>query len=734
MTTRPCMTCQGFGQLITDPCYECSGDGRVRTRRTLTLKVPAGVDTGTRIQLTGEGEVGHGAGPAGDLYVEVAVNRHPTFQRRGDDLHATIEVPMTAAALGATLAMETFDGPRDLDVRRGTQSGDTDHPARARRHAPARHRPRRRRRAHDGADPDQARRRAGGPAAPARHARAARSAPRAGSPTPPRARSSASCATPSRPDDPSAAPPRPRGPRGSRRRRRRRARRAGGPARRHRAAHPGGRAPAAHRRRRAARRGRGRRGRVGHARPAGGLGVERPRAAARGSCSCRRWPRTTATTRRSRPPPSAGSTRSCRGRPSRSVVQWRGERGEKARRKWDAVLVAATKQSRRTRRPVLGAHGRAPPTSPRGCAARHPPSCCTRTPPLPLAGVTLPDAGDVLLVVGPEGGISPEELDGADRRRRRGGAAGQHRAALVERRAGRAGGAQRRRHAGADRSSSVGQVALREPQVVGVLAHHDGEALEHRERLLAPVGGEHGGAHPGQVGVGDAQEQVGEAAAALAGAGPRPRRTTAGRRGSGPSRRHRHPWCRWVAPRAGGTGSGSSLSIRPTQMSSAKTRWRIGLDERPLALDPLVQQRLGHGRGVGDRVVPQPVHDRPGGAHVVGRAHLADQHPLGVAAVELGRSRRPRRRRRRRPPGPRPRARTGARRRPARPRCAGRVTSESRIGGPGQVDLAQRGAGQVDPAEGGAAEGVGVLVVLGVGVVLGRHPGIVAETSDGRCV
>ncbi len=125
MTTRPCMTCQGFGQLITDPCYECSGDGRVRTRRTLTLKVPAGVDTGTRIQLAGEGEVGHGAGPAGDLYVEVAVNRHPVFQRRGDDLHATIEVPMTAAALGATLAMDTFDGARDLDVRRGTQSGDT---------------------------------------------------------------------------------------------------------------------------------------------------------------------------------------------------------------------------------------------------------------------------------------------------------------------------------------------------------------------------------------------------------------------------------------------------------------------------------------------------------------------------------------------------------------------------------------------------------------------------------
>ena len=125
MTTRPCMTCQGYGEIITDPCYDCSGDGRVRTRRTLTLKVPAGVDTGTRIQLAGEGEVGPGAGPAGDLYVEVSVDRHPVFQRRGDDLHSTIEVPMTAAALGATLSMETFDGPQEIDIRRGAQSGDT---------------------------------------------------------------------------------------------------------------------------------------------------------------------------------------------------------------------------------------------------------------------------------------------------------------------------------------------------------------------------------------------------------------------------------------------------------------------------------------------------------------------------------------------------------------------------------------------------------------------------------
>jgi molecular chaperone DnaJ len=118
------MTCQGFGEIITDPCYDCSGDGRVRTRRTLTLKVPAGVDTGTRIQLAGEGEVGPGAGPAGDLYVEVVVTPHETFQRRGDDLHCSYELPMTSAALGTTVKLDTFDGMIDLEIKPGTQSGD----------------------------------------------------------------------------------------------------------------------------------------------------------------------------------------------------------------------------------------------------------------------------------------------------------------------------------------------------------------------------------------------------------------------------------------------------------------------------------------------------------------------------------------------------------------------------------------------------------------------------------
>ncbi len=125
MTSRPCNACQGYGTVIQHPCFECSGQGRVRTRRTLKLRVPAGVDTGTRIQLTGEGEVGPGAGPAGDLYVEVAVRQHSVYTRRGDDLHCQVELPMTAAALGTTLQLRTFDGERELAVAPGTQPGET---------------------------------------------------------------------------------------------------------------------------------------------------------------------------------------------------------------------------------------------------------------------------------------------------------------------------------------------------------------------------------------------------------------------------------------------------------------------------------------------------------------------------------------------------------------------------------------------------------------------------------
>lgn len=124
MTTAPCAACGGFGSVIPDPCPECSGEGRVRTRRTITVNVPAGVDSGTRIKLSGQGEVGPGGGPAGDLYVEVREKKHHLFTRRGDDLHCTVELPMTAAALGTVITMETLDGEHEVDIRPGTQPDD----------------------------------------------------------------------------------------------------------------------------------------------------------------------------------------------------------------------------------------------------------------------------------------------------------------------------------------------------------------------------------------------------------------------------------------------------------------------------------------------------------------------------------------------------------------------------------------------------------------------------------
>jgi molecular chaperone DnaJ len=125
MTSRPCPQCQGYGTIVPTPCVECAGDGRVRTRRTLTVKIPPGVDNGTQIKLAGEGEVGPGAGPAGNLYIEIAEQPHEIFQRRGDDLHCTVTMPMTAASLGTKLPLETLDGQVELDIRPGSQSGQS---------------------------------------------------------------------------------------------------------------------------------------------------------------------------------------------------------------------------------------------------------------------------------------------------------------------------------------------------------------------------------------------------------------------------------------------------------------------------------------------------------------------------------------------------------------------------------------------------------------------------------
>ena len=123
MTSRVCPQCGGFGTVIRFPCAECTGEGRVLTRRSLSVRVPPGVDTGTRIQLSGQGEVGPGGGPAGDLFVEIVESPHPVFSRRGDDLHCTVPVPMTAAALGTVLELETLDGLEEIDIRPGTQAG-----------------------------------------------------------------------------------------------------------------------------------------------------------------------------------------------------------------------------------------------------------------------------------------------------------------------------------------------------------------------------------------------------------------------------------------------------------------------------------------------------------------------------------------------------------------------------------------------------------------------------------
>ena len=131
MTSRPCPTCSGTGIVIPTPCGTCGGDGRVRARRTLPVKVPAGVEDGMRIRLSGQGEVGPGGGPAGDLYVEIHELTHDIFDREGDDLHCRVQLPMTAAALGTTLTLTTLDGDEEIDVRPGTQP-DTVLPLRAR--------------------------------------------------------------------------------------------------------------------------------------------------------------------------------------------------------------------------------------------------------------------------------------------------------------------------------------------------------------------------------------------------------------------------------------------------------------------------------------------------------------------------------------------------------------------------------------------------------------------------
>ncbi|MFG2135668.1 DnaJ C-terminal domain-containing protein [Streptomyces sp. NPDC048650] len=117
-----CPTCQGRG-IVGPCCPECDGNGRVPTRRTLTVKIPAGVDDGTRIQFAGEGEVGPGGGESADLYLEIVELPHRVFERIGDDLHCTISIPQATATTGDTVQLDTLDGTKTVRIPQGIRNG-----------------------------------------------------------------------------------------------------------------------------------------------------------------------------------------------------------------------------------------------------------------------------------------------------------------------------------------------------------------------------------------------------------------------------------------------------------------------------------------------------------------------------------------------------------------------------------------------------------------------------------
>ena len=120
---QTCPACKGAGTTIADPCMDCHGRGRVRKTRTLSVKVPAGVDDGDRIRLSGEGEAGRNGGPAGDLYVEIRMQPHKIFEREGSNLSCEVPVSIATATLGGEVELPTLDGHVSLKIPAGTQSG-----------------------------------------------------------------------------------------------------------------------------------------------------------------------------------------------------------------------------------------------------------------------------------------------------------------------------------------------------------------------------------------------------------------------------------------------------------------------------------------------------------------------------------------------------------------------------------------------------------------------------------
>jgi molecular chaperone DnaJ len=120
---RTCSQCNGRGQIIRRPCKECKGEGYLRKERKLKISIPAGVDTGTRLRLSGEGQPGANGGPPGDLYVLLKVTEHPIFDRENDDLHCTVPINVAQAALGTEVDILTFDGLQNVKVPEGSQKG-----------------------------------------------------------------------------------------------------------------------------------------------------------------------------------------------------------------------------------------------------------------------------------------------------------------------------------------------------------------------------------------------------------------------------------------------------------------------------------------------------------------------------------------------------------------------------------------------------------------------------------
>lgn len=120
---RTCPNCAGKGQIIKNPCKKCRGAGRIEKEKTLEVKIPAGVETGSRLRVTGEGESGVNGGPAGDLFVVIHVAEHDTFERQGANLYSAVPVTFSQAALGAEISVKTLDGEEPLKIPAGTQTG-----------------------------------------------------------------------------------------------------------------------------------------------------------------------------------------------------------------------------------------------------------------------------------------------------------------------------------------------------------------------------------------------------------------------------------------------------------------------------------------------------------------------------------------------------------------------------------------------------------------------------------